>query len=92
MVEQEPTPDDWVEGLEDVPEIFVEGYRGAYFRAGVVKLNFFSNQPRGEGLVTKRAAVALTIPLTDLREVLPALQALIAQIDQAVKSGEHPSS
>jgi hypothetical protein len=36
--------DSLIDGLDRVPEIFVEGYRGAAMRAGIIKLNFFSNQ------------------------------------------------
>jgi hypothetical protein len=32
-----------IQDLEDAPEFYVDGYHGARFKGGVVKLNFFSD-------------------------------------------------
>jgi hypothetical protein len=32
-----------IQDLEDAPELYVDGYHGATFKGGVVKLNFFSD-------------------------------------------------
>jgi hypothetical protein len=80
-----PEPEDAdkiVMGLEGVSEIFVEGYRGAMFRAGVVKLNMFSTRVLGPGQeISKQAACILSVPLIDLKEIVPALAKLIEHIE-----------
>jgi len=69
-------------GLETAPELFVEGYRGALYRAGVVKLNFFATRTQGPDLgIAKQAVSTLSIPLIDLKEVVPALSRLIEHIE-----------
>ena len=68
-------------GLSAAPEVFVEGYRGAMMRAGVLKLNFFANRfnPATEH-VEKHAAVTLSIPLADFAEIAAAMGALAREM------------
>ena len=70
-------------GIEGAPEIFVEGFHGALYRAGVVKLNMFSTRVLGPGHGnTREAACILSMPLADLKEMAPALMKLVAYIEE----------
>jgi hypothetical protein len=66
-----------IQGLDKAPEILVEGYRGATLRAGLVKLNFFTNvfHP-GDRRLTKKAALTMAMPHADFEEVVVALVSL----------------
>ena len=78
-------PDAIILGLEGIPEIFLEGYRGAMFRAGIVKLNMFSTRLTGPGQeISKQGVCILNIPLVDLKEIVPALAKLIEHIDSQI--------
>lgn len=79
-----------VAGVDEAPEFFVEGYRGALFRAEVVKLNFFSNRVQpANSEVTKRAVCTLTIPLADLKDIVGELAKLIDHVEsQAINRNE----
>lgn len=70
-------------GLLAAPEVFVEGYRGAMMRAGVLKLNFFANRfdPSAER-VEKHAAVTLSIPLEDFAGIVAGLAALLHDMQE----------
>lgn len=70
-------------GLSAAPEVFVEGYRGAMMRAGVLKLNFFTNRfnPATEH-VEKHAALILSMPLMDFVEIASALGALARDMQE----------
>ncbi|MBY0336365.1 MAG: hypothetical protein K2X11_07115 [Acetobacteraceae bacterium] len=84
-------PDDDLLGLAEAPELFVEGYRGALLRGGVVKLNLFTslleNSPRR---VRKRAVARLAMPVEDFLEVVAALSALRDDILAARETGDAP--
>lgn len=69
-------------GLAGVSEIFVEGFRGIIFHAGIVKLNFFSTRtnPHGDGLI-QQAAVTLAVPLSDLAAITSGLSNLLIELD-----------
>ncbi len=80
--QQDDVTDRIIVGLAQAPEFFVEGYRGAILRGGVVKLNLFANRLEPtDGSIVKHAVCVLTIPLADLRDVLPALNQFIEQVD-----------
>ncbi len=74
-------PDDEVAGLAAAPELFVEGYRGAMVRAGMVKLNLFSTSldsaSRG---VEKRAVARIVVPIADFLDMAEAMWALRTEI------------
>ena len=64
-----------------VPEIFVEGYRGAFARAGLVKLNLVSNRlPIDAEAPILDHVATLTIPLADLIEIVGALNSLVEEL------------
>ena len=73
--------DNRILGLSRTPEVYVEGYRGAMARAGVIKLNFFTNRfdPSTER-VEKHAAVTLSIPLADFTEIVAAMTAVLRDL------------
>ncbi|MDX2103167.1 MAG: hypothetical protein SF002_11570 [Alphaproteobacteria bacterium] len=74
-----PLDDYQVLGVLAAPEHFVEGYRGATCRAGLVKLNFFSNRfDPATNLVQKQAVCTLAIPAEDLIDVVRGLSDLVA--------------
>jgi hypothetical protein len=71
-------------GLSAAPEMFVEGYRGAMTRQGLVKLNFFSLRfDPGTERIEKHAVVTLTIPASDFSEMVRALNALRDSMEEA---------
>jgi hypothetical protein len=70
-------------GLSAAPEVFVEGYRGAMMRAGVLKLNFFTNRfDPFTGRVEKHAAVTLSIPLADFEGIATGMTALLREMQE----------
>jgi len=74
-----------VSGVDDAPEFFVEGYRGALVRAEMVKLNFFSNRVQpASSEVTKRAVCTLTIPFADLKDIVQELAKLIDHVESQI--------
>lgn len=82
MNSSDPNGDDnTLLGLERVPEIFVEGYRGAMTRAGMIKLNFFTTRlDPVTGAIEKHAAMTLAMPTPDFAEVATALHALLQDL------------
>jgi len=66
-----------------VPEIFAEGYRGAFARGGVVKLNLVAHRlPMGSQQAVLEHVATLTMPWQDLVEVVQALNKLVAEISE----------
>jgi len=84
--------DNLVLGLSSAPEIFVEGYRGAMSRAGVIKLNFFANRfnPTTER-IEKHGAVTLSVPLVDFEQIVEALSTLIQEFREKEAASKDPS-
>lgn len=69
-----------------VPEIFAEGYRGAFVRGGVVKLNLVANRlPIGGGEPVLEHVATVTIPWPDLVEVVGALNMLVAEVTEKLQ-------
>lgn len=81
--------EDELQGLATAPEIFVEGYRGAMVRGGVLKLNLFSTVLReGPKRLEQRAVATLAIPTTDFLDVVNALVALRDEIVAREPAGD----
>ncbi len=69
-----------------VPEIFAEGYRGAFVRGGVVKLNLVANRlPIGADEPVLEHVATITIPWPDLVEVVGALNTLVAEVSEKLQ-------
>lgn len=83
--------DNQILGLHSAPEIFAEGYRGAMFRAGVVKINFFANRfdPATER-IEKHAVLTLAVPTADFPDIVRGFAALAQelQIKEAAEKAE----
>ena len=67
-----------IEDLDDAPEIYVDGYHGAAFKDGVVKLNFFSDVFDPTRDATRRfAALRMTASIVTIAQLHKALGDLI---------------
>lgn len=74
-------PDLQIEAILDAPEFFVEGYRGTMSRAGVAKLNFFSNRyDPYESRIVKVAVTTLVVPIADLVQIASALSDFVKNL------------
>jgi hypothetical protein len=81
--------DSKVLGLEAAPEFLVEGYRGAAMRAGIVKLNFFTNVfNASDRSIRKRAALTMAVPYPDFEQIVSALVSLREELQAAQAKAE----
>src|SRR5262245_42897307 len=70
-----------IEDLDDAPEIYVDGYHGATFKNGVIKLNFFSDLFDPVQDETRRLAVLrLTTSIVTIAQLHKALGDLIESL------------
>ena len=78
---------------EEVPEFFVDGYRGAVQSSGVVRINFVQyRMSNNQSQMEQQVAVRLIMPVSVLVAVNEALTALIAVYEKDGTIKKEPPS
>lgn len=76
-------PDNLVIGIQEAPEIFVDGFRGVMTNGQTVKINFFQNRfDAGTEETLKIAAFTMVMAVSDFIAIAQALPKLLEEFQE----------